>query len=141
MAQTRKGPTPSKRAPSRLPLGSLLPVKLLSLDAVFQEFATVGRVLPEEKGRFCAYLSDLDPFMDKEVLRLMTSRLPPFAAHEIKALESDAGKLERTLNNYLKYAVQSAFSSKTWYERYKAQIRLAVKLDANGESPKKKSEF
>ena len=116
-------------------------MKLLSLDAVFQEFITVGRVLPDEKDKFVAYLSDLDPFMGKEVLRLMTSRLPPFAAHEIKALETDAGKLELTLNNYLKYAAKSAFSSKTWYERYKAQIRLAVKLDANGKSTNKKSEF
>jgi hypothetical protein len=118
-----------KAKPSLRPLlSSTVPIKLLSLDAVFQEFVTVGKVLPDEKGKFCGYLSDLTPFLEKEVLRLMTSRLAPFSHGEVNALESDALKLEGSLNSYLANTAKSDFRSKTWYERYQTRIKLAVEL-------------
>jgi len=106
----------------------MVPIKLLSLNAVFEEFVSIGRVLPDEKGRFCEYVADLSQFVSKDALRMMTSRLPPFTPGEVGALEADAVKLENSLNSYLKYTAKSGFYSKTWYERYKTKIKLAVEL-------------
>lgn len=116
------------RAPARISLSSTIPVKLLSLDAVFQEFVSIGRVLPDEKDRFCQYMVSLSAFVQKDILRLMTSRSPPFTRGEVNVLEADAVRLEKSLNNYLKNTAKSDYRSKTWYERYKTRIKLAIEL-------------
>ncbi len=116
------------RPSARSSFSATVPIKLPTLDSVFQEFVSVGRVLPGEKGRFCEYLSDLTPFLEKEVLRMMTSRLAPFSRGEVNALEADAIRLEGSLNSYLADTAKSDFRSKTWYERYQTRIKLAVEL-------------
>jgi hypothetical protein len=132
------------RSPQRISsLKGTVPVRLLSLDMVYAEFENRGGVLPEEREKFYSYVLDLSPFVQKDVLHLLTKRIPPFEAHQIKAFESDALHLETALNSYLRHTAKSEFASLISYERYvpsqsvAARMRLAVRIYPTEDAPKK----
>jgi hypothetical protein len=72
------------RSPQRISsLKGTVPVRLLSLDMVYAEFENRGGVLPEEREKFYSYVLDLSPFVQKDVLHLLTKRIPPFEAPSV----------------------------------------------------------
>ncbi|MCX8175260.1 MAG: hypothetical protein N3E51_03585 [Candidatus Micrarchaeota archaeon] len=124
----KASPKPTKAAaPTRISLG-VIPVRVMTLDMVFDKFVSIGKVFPEEKGRFTEYVLDLSPFVQKDVLRLATARFPPFTNAEVKAVENDTVRLENFLDNYLRYSAKSEARSHVWYERPGTKMRLAVRI-------------